>query len=50
LSVPDTEPRPETGNTDKQLSTIQEQAEPTYGVDDPEVRNTIKALKVKQLT
>jgi hypothetical protein len=35
-----------TGNANAELSTSQEQAEPTYGVDDPEVRNTIKALKV----
>jgi hypothetical protein len=42
----DKEPIPETGKIEQQDSTNQEQATPTFGVDDPEVRNTILALKV----
>jgi hypothetical protein len=36
------------GKTDQQLSTNQEQPEPTSGVDDPEIRDTIKVLTVTQ--
>jgi hypothetical protein len=45
LSFPDTEPAPEKETVNQQLSTNQNQATPQYVVD-PEVQDTIKALKV----